>query len=122
MEVIAKVFPSELPTPPSEVVASVFQEEPLFEVEESPPRTKGDIIGFIYGEDDEHSDTDESIDITDRKCEISSCYLLMDWQTNLTNCSKNSHSRENMNIETNGYAQLNNMLAESLDDGEEEIE
>ena len=49
-EVIAKVFPSELPTSPSEVVASVFQEEPLFEVGESPPRTKGDIIGFSDGE------------------------------------------------------------------------
>ena len=43
--------------PPSEVVAALCQEEPSFEIE-SPPRTKGDIIG--YSED---SESDESIDI-----------------------------------------------------------
>ena len=56
-EGIAEVFPSELPTPPSEVVAAVFQEVPSFEVEESPPSTKGYIIGFSDGEDDENSDS-----------------------------------------------------------------
>ena len=48
-------------------MAAVFQEEPSSEVEESHPRTKGDSIGFSDGEDDEYSDTDESIDITDIK-------------------------------------------------------
>ena len=61
-EVVADTFQEKvLPTPPSEVVAGVFQEEPSSEIE-SPPRTKSDIIGYSDGEDDEHSDTDESID------------------------------------------------------------
>ena len=41
VEGIAEVFPSELPTAPS------------FEVEESPERTKGDIIGFSQGDEDD---------------------------------------------------------------------
>ena len=55
-EVRSEVFPSELTTPTSEVVAAVFQEEPSFEVQESSPKTKGDIVGYSDGEDDEHSD------------------------------------------------------------------
>ena len=57
-EVVADIFQEKvLPTPLSEVVAALFQEEPASEIE-SPPRTKGDIIG--YSED---SESDESIDI-----------------------------------------------------------
>ena len=52
-EVVANTFQ----VLPSEVVAAIFQEEPSSKIE-SPPRTKGDIIG--YSED---SESDESIDI-----------------------------------------------------------
>ena len=55
-EVVADTFLEKvLPTPPSEVVAALFQEEPSSEIY-SPPRTKGNIIGY-------NEDSDESIDI-----------------------------------------------------------
>ena len=70
-EVIAEVFPKLATPPPSHVVDDVFPQ-----AVDSKRGTKEDIIGFSNGEDDEHSNTDESIDIGDKKtkCEISSCY------------------------------------------------
>ena len=56
-------------TPPTEVVAAVFQEKPQIIIDEimlprvkSKPRTKADIIGFSDG-DDNSDDDSESIDI-----------------------------------------------------------
>ena len=44
VEVTAEVteLPPPLPPSPPQIAAAVFQEEPSFKVEESPPRTKGD--------------------------------------------------------------------------------
>ena len=58
-EDIAEIFPSE---PPRHVVDDVFPQ-----VVGSKLRTKEDIVRFSDGEDNEHSDTDESIDIADIK-------------------------------------------------------
>ena len=99
VEVIAEVFPSELPTPPSEVVAAIFQEEPSFEVEESPPRTKGDITGFSDGEDDEHSDIDESIDNSSDEIEFLPA-TVDGLGKRFVNCGKNLCEKRNTNIGT----------------------
>ena len=80
--------------PPPHVLDDVFPQDV-----DSKPRTKGGIIGFSDGED-EHSDTDESIDIADIKPNVK--FLpLMDWHTDSTICSRNSCGRENVNRETN---------------------
>ena len=67
--IVAEVFPFEslekiLPKPSPEVVAAVIREKEQPEelaMESTPPRTKGDIIGFGDTEDTD----DESIDVTD---------------------------------------------------------
>ena len=94
-EYIAEVFPSE--SPPHVVDDVIPQAVDL------KPRTIEDIIEFSEGDkDDEQSDTDESIDIIDIKPNVKFLPATVDgWQTDSTNCSRNSCDRENMNIETN---------------------
>ena len=101
---------------------------------DSKPRTKEDFFGFSDGEDDEHSDTDGSIDVTDIKPNVkflpATVERLADWLSKeYKQHGKHEHRNELVflllrqdGINRDENAQLNNMLAESLDDNKAEIE
>ena len=66
-EVVADLFKEKLPTPPLEVVAAVFPSTKIVDYsdsddEESPPGTRGDIVGYS---DDKQGDDEQSADEED---------------------------------------------------------
>ena len=137
-EVIAEVFPFES-TPPLYVVDDVFPE-----AVHSKLRTEGDIIGFSDSDTEtevaSNTESDESMDITDIKANVKFLPATVDGLADRFNQLPKEFTRqgkhENRNeltflldellrqdgINRDEYAQLNNILAESLDDDEEEIE
>ena len=129
-----------IPTPSQEVVVAVFQEEPALEVEEqdeSPPRTRGDIIGYSDSDTEIKETTgdesDESIDITDINSNVKFLPATVDGRADRVNQlfkefirqGKHEHRNELVflldellrqdDINRDEYVQVNNILAESLE-------
>ena len=136
-----------LSSPPTEVIAAVFQEKPkIMRPVKSKPRTKGDIIGFSDGEssesedaeepDDSSTESEDYIDITDIKqskvkflpATIEGlCDRFHTLWTDFTRQGKHEHRNEIVflldellrqeGITREEYTKLNNILAESVGSG-----
>ena len=60
----------EMQISPPQVVAAVFQDEPSFEQDKSPPRTKSDIIGYSDSDEDSDDETGDEAFIDNSSDEI----------------------------------------------------
>ena len=124
-----------VPTPPPDVVAAVFQEE-TFEQDQSPQQQNAILLDIVIAilKLKKLDDTDEYIDINPNvKCLPATVDGLTDRFNQLfTQHGKHEHRNELVflldevlrqdGINRDEYAQLNNMLAESLDEEDDDDE